>query len=445
MNKIIIKEKGQALVLIALAIVGMIGLIALAIDGGNAFADRRQAQNAADSASLAAAMRYGQDQSVTDTEFSNLILDKTSINGYNNTAPRSTVAWSKTPTFTTDCPAGGAGYFFQVDIDSYNPTWFGRVVGVSEVHNHVTSKSISCAPNHEPAYDGNTIVIMHPTDCKALFITGTTTVKVHSDTNNGVFVNSNGTTTCPALPNNGSMYFQNGTMESPTVSVVGSIYGVDKILPPTVINNPTTPVTKKYIWPQVDEICPAGTADADLVPTFPNVMNPGKFPGSNATWKNKVFPPQSNPPITRLNPGVYCLTNDFKTTNTDVLIGQGVTFVLLGDATTDIPGGTIYLTAPTSGPTKGLLFYVPESNTRNYNTVNTVISIQGGSTSFYSGSIIAPYGYVSIAGSSGTTSIFRTQLIAWTLKLSGGGILDLLYNKPEQYDPMTSSRLELLR
>ncbi len=36
-------EKGQALILIVLAIVGLIGLTALAIDGGNAFMNRRHA------------------------------------------------------------------------------------------------------------------------------------------------------------------------------------------------------------------------------------------------------------------------------------------------------------------------------------------------------------------------------------------------------------------
>src|SRR5512141_2701217 len=50
------KERGQALVLIVFAIVGLIGLTGLAIDGGNAYSDRRHAQNAADTAALAAAL-----------------------------------------------------------------------------------------------------------------------------------------------------------------------------------------------------------------------------------------------------------------------------------------------------------------------------------------------------------------------------------------------------
>ena len=49
-------EKGQALILIVIAIVGLIGLTALAVDGGMAYSERRQSQNAADSAALGAAL-----------------------------------------------------------------------------------------------------------------------------------------------------------------------------------------------------------------------------------------------------------------------------------------------------------------------------------------------------------------------------------------------------
>ncbi|GBD08885.1 hypothetical protein HRbin22_01128 [Candidatus Thermoflexus japonica] len=51
------KYRGQALVLIALAFAAFLALLALAIDGGNAYAQRRRAQNAADAAALSAARR----------------------------------------------------------------------------------------------------------------------------------------------------------------------------------------------------------------------------------------------------------------------------------------------------------------------------------------------------------------------------------------------------
>ena len=50
------KERGQALILIALAAIGLVGIAGLAIDGSAKFSDRRHAQNAADSAALAGAL-----------------------------------------------------------------------------------------------------------------------------------------------------------------------------------------------------------------------------------------------------------------------------------------------------------------------------------------------------------------------------------------------------
>ena len=49
-------EKGQILIVIALAVVVLFGFAALSIDGSRAFSDRRNAQNAADAAAFAAAL-----------------------------------------------------------------------------------------------------------------------------------------------------------------------------------------------------------------------------------------------------------------------------------------------------------------------------------------------------------------------------------------------------
>jgi hypothetical protein len=47
------RERGQVLIIIAVALVGLLALAGLAIDGGNLFMERRRAQNAADAGALA--------------------------------------------------------------------------------------------------------------------------------------------------------------------------------------------------------------------------------------------------------------------------------------------------------------------------------------------------------------------------------------------------------
>src|SRR3972149_3592452 len=48
-------EGGQGVIMIVFAIIGLIALPALTVDGGNAYSNRRQAQNAADTAAFAGA------------------------------------------------------------------------------------------------------------------------------------------------------------------------------------------------------------------------------------------------------------------------------------------------------------------------------------------------------------------------------------------------------
>ena len=52
-----ITDRGQVLIIFVFAVIGLIGMTGLAIDGGMIFSDRRQAQNAADTAALAGSVR----------------------------------------------------------------------------------------------------------------------------------------------------------------------------------------------------------------------------------------------------------------------------------------------------------------------------------------------------------------------------------------------------
>ena len=81
-------QQGQAIILIALAIVGLVGFTALAIDGGNAFSDRRHAQNAADTAVLSAALSKIRGNA---NEWKTAGLNLASTNGYDDSNPEHSV------------------------------------------------------------------------------------------------------------------------------------------------------------------------------------------------------------------------------------------------------------------------------------------------------------------------------------------------------------------
>src|ERR1043166_5008772 len=68
-------ERGQALVLIALAAIGLFAIAGLAIDGSAKYSDRRHAQNAADTAALAGA--YAKITDAQSSQFLSVNCDTT--------------------------------------------------------------------------------------------------------------------------------------------------------------------------------------------------------------------------------------------------------------------------------------------------------------------------------------------------------------------------------
>ena len=73
-------EKGQTLIIIALAMIALIGFTALAIDGGRVFSDRRHSQNASDTAAFAAALARVR----ANPSWKQVGLDRAAVNDYVN-------------------------------------------------------------------------------------------------------------------------------------------------------------------------------------------------------------------------------------------------------------------------------------------------------------------------------------------------------------------------
>ena len=149
-------ERGQALIMIAFAVVGLFGFSALAIDGSRVFSDRRHAQNAADTAALAAALARvratGSNLDVNGNPIQSAIdaatvaagLDRAASNGYiNDTDSSVDVNMCNTSGLNPPCEGlpGGANpaEYIQVKIVSTIPTTFARVIGRAQVTSILTA------------------------------------------------------------------------------------------------------------------------------------------------------------------------------------------------------------------------------------------------------------------------------------------------------------------
>ena len=139
------KQSGQAVVLVAVAVLALTAILALALDGGGIYLDRRQMQNAADSAALAGAELLmavpPNHANVHNQAIGNLVknIPGASLGG--------TVCSSSCPNLPTiGTPGGsgigtinlGAGYFAELSIaTSYTyrvSVWHTHPVAVAPIH-----------------------------------------------------------------------------------------------------------------------------------------------------------------------------------------------------------------------------------------------------------------------------------------------------------------------
>ncbi|MDX1417825.1 MAG: Tad domain-containing protein, partial [Candidatus Promineifilaceae bacterium] len=185
MKKRIGSERGQALVIIALASIGLMALVGLAIDGSAKFSDQRHAQNAADTAAIAGSLAKVNG----DGSWKLTALDRATSNGYANNLVSNTVSVYACDEVGSDCgPYAGEPNYVRVVINSYVNTTFARVMGINQMQNTVEAIAKSRVSYTGELYGGASIIGLAPDQCKTVWFSGTATTNV---TGGGVFSNSN--------------------------------------------------------------------------------------------------------------------------------------------------------------------------------------------------------------------------------------------------------------
>lgn len=397
-------ENGQALILIVLAIVGMIGLTALAVDGGITYAERRRAQNAADSAALDAALAK-----IRGGDWQAEGLARAASNGFDNNGTTNSVIINNPPQAgcdgTNSVYAGNSEYV-QVLIRSTTQTYFGPVIGITETRNCVEAIARAKPSTVQPMAFGNAIVALKPSGTATHWMHGGPAV---TTIGGGVFVNSS--TNC-GFTSNGTpnLTTPNITMVAaqscPQLTGPGVSYNAPQIpYPPTNLPNP---------------VC-SGNAVRNG-----NTLSPGTVNGN--------FPPSG---VTVLNSGVYCVNGNFRLNGNDTLTGNEVVIVMQSGDVQWNGNGILNLSAPTSGPFKGLLLYFPMSN-------SSEIRINGTNDQVLTGTILAPASPIVLLGTAGTNA-FNSQIIGYTVEFGGTFDGTIRYNDNQNFDETVPPQIELVR
>jgi len=421
-------ERGQALVIIALAIIALVAMTGLAIDGGNAYSDRRHAQNAADASALAAGLarvRENPSQTTLTSTVEAAGLARAASNGYDDNGLTNTVDVYVPP--ISGEYAGNSSYL-QVIIVSQVRTYFGRVVGIDHMTNNVNAVvRVEPFPDY-PVLDGNAIISCSQSACPAVTVGGSSNTTL---IDGGLFVNSN----CEDDPNKLSFEVDGGGgLTAPTLCAVGGYENQNLNVGLIAPNCRPIDCNTEIVRANFDNEC--GTS-VSVDPSDPNRLLPGKF-SSNS----KSFPPNG---IDELAPGVYCIDTPkgFDITSGSLKGGcsptepcEGVVFYMQQGGI-NLNTDHIQLYSPKSGIYQGLLFSFSESNHSN-------VTINGNADNTFVGTLMAPDSYVKINGGSATKEIWLGQIISNTAAISGNAVSSLKYSSDDSYEPAISPQVEFI-
>ena len=398
-------ERGQALVIVALALAGLIGIVALVVDGGSVFSDRRKAQNAADSAALAAALariRGGQDFVAT-------ALSSAAQNGYNGDGVSNTVQVYTPP---KDGPHAGNVEYIEVIITSKVRMYFARIIGRAEVTNVAIAVARTKSSEITPILNGAAIISLAPTsNCnssKAFWVHGDTTLDISGG---GVFVNSSNKT-CAFIQNGNGGVHINGEH---SISVVGgaSVQKAQLVTPSVTVGAASVSYPPPFFMPTVD--CEGKIAKINDDGTS---MSPGAWTGE--------FPPNG---VTELQSGVYCLSDGIKI-NSDIEGHNVVLKVEKGEVHFN-SNSKITLDAPDSGDYAGVLLYLPMSN-------HSEVILDGEAGSAIEGTVLAPASDITIKGGG-----FNSQIIGYTVEVDGSANIAVSYNEGQNFHSFTMPEVQL--
>ncbi len=478
MNRTRRSERGQVLILIVFGMIALIGMTALAVDGGNAYSDRRHAQNAADTAALAAGLSLIRHTNVEDGTLQAGAWDtfvhpagmtQADQNGYNNDLTSNVVTVLHCSDPDTGCvlpdplpvlydghTPDSYAYYIRVTITSHVPTYFAKVLGIGQITNSVEAIVHAVPPIPTPWYNGNALVATMP-GCKPtgwpadpFVIGGGSGTEVTGA--GGVFINS----TCA-----GALKAQNGA-ELQSVSGVcivppGTLEGAGLVNPPPSSNCSQIDFTK-YQLPAVSmqENCDAPGTPAGTIIT----ISPGQYLASPGRYDQEFPPNNLSAGTVRLAKGIYCLENGLAIHGSDA---WSFTTDIDGNGTFDGSDGTdegVLFYVPHGGVTfnansnvdlgainkpgtnagiKGYLFYLPPDNP-------STVTINGDAGSTFIGTILAPNSLITLSGGSDTESNqLQCQIIGYSISVTGGAHLNISFSQSQNGKTYTNPSLNPYR
>lgn len=463
-----LREKGQALILVALAAVGLVGFAALAIDGTRVFSDRRHAQNAADTAVLAAALsKIRADPPETGDAVAEAAgLARAASNGYDNANSVVEVNNCAKPNLIPPCeglPAGAdPAQYIQVVIRLTTKTTFARVIGRTEVASVVSAVARAEPGGPKPVGDGFALYAASEHEQDAVFGHGNFTLDIR---HSGVFDNSD----------HGCAFTTSGSAGTYSVDTTFSVVGGHCQSGFATLDGPfETPAPEQRPYPPVIDVLPPDIncgVEESVYDAATHTYPPGNHHNLNIPNGTVIFAKgnhcfyggvssNGNTDIYALSANFLIASGDFQINsngkftcdNLLVHINGGTGFHVNGNTTVNCTGVTFFAStgdvswngnpsinfmAPDAGPYEGLLIYLPYGN-------NSPLTINGNSQQSLIGSIVAVSSPIKVNGNSGTFAL-SSAIIGYTVSLGGNGNILIDYNPDDQFMQIDPTSLQLTK
>jgi hypothetical protein len=411
-------EQGQALVLIIICLVVLLGFAALAVDGGRTYSEKRRAQSAADAAAYAAAMAGSDGQSWMEAALNQLQLnDFNDPDGNPNPGARMDVMVYNPPLDGPYSPGAitaddNPNLYYQVKIRLMVDQFFSQVVFPGPLV--ISVEAVTKSRPITSVTAGNAMHATNLDSCKAVWFDGTGNTLVDGG---HIFSNSNATGNCASGQQNGSGKV---TVVNGKVRVVGTFreVGGSGIVSPTPEEGVTRQILANIPVPDCSGLPGRNDSSSALQP---GIYNNG-ISIHNGSWT--------------MAPGMYCLKSDFSV-NGGQLVGRNVLIVML-NGSVDMEGNAdISLRRASSikdaagNQFGGMLFFMPMSNQGG-------IDLGGNSGTTYAGTIYAPGPRDSskpkctFGGNSGNIGL-SSNIVCNTIQVHGTANVEIHYKASQNY------------
>ncbi len=408
--KLVKDESGQTLVLVAAFMaLAAIGFLALAIDVGAKFGQKRMAQAAADAAALAAAEEASAGAASNEQTVANAMAK---MNGFDTTLAKNPA------TVTLSTPSTGnftGSAYIQATVS--RPIATGFMAAFSSSFSTLTVSASAIAGGGQSS---QTCICLEESSGESLNMSNNSKISasgcgIVDDSSSAGAIQIVGSANVTALSiGTVSTNWDNGTYINNGGSVTSShiVQGIGNTCAPTM---PTAPSYSS---------CVADPGGSYGTFTF------GPASASSVICYNALTVGANGSTCT-LNPGTYVINGgalhfESGSGGYSNLGGNGVFFYLIGGASLTIDNGAnVNLvaggstesggsTAPTVSSYNGVLLYQAASDT-------STVSVQGGSNTYMAGSLYAPGAPMNLAN--GSALNIHGGIVASSLTMAGGGTL----------------------